>query len=78
MKTHVQFVEVGLKLRVILQEDYDLTQGCGLPIKGDIVHILDGDRPKQFWVIERHWRFGNVVGMVTIYVSPTSEQARTI
>jgi len=78
MKTHVQFIEVGDRLRVILDEKYDLTQGCGLPIKGDIVHIFDGDRPKQFWVIERHWNFGNVVGMVIIYVASTSEQARTI
>lgn len=78
MKTHVQFICVGKRLTVLLDEEYDLTQGCGLPIKGDIVFLPTKPGHKQFWVIERHWNFGNVVGMVIIYVAPTSEQARTI
>ncbi len=79
-KVHVQYIEVGEKLRVILDEDYDLTSGVGLPGTGDSVHIYDTKRNRsaQFWVIERHWNIGNIVGMIQIYVSPTSEDARRI
>jgi len=82
MKTHVRFVELGERLRTICEYDYDLTSGSGLPVRGDIVWLLDRksslNRAKQFWVVERHWNIGNVIGMVTIYVTSTSEQARTI
>ena len=79
-KTHVQYIEVGEKLRVVLDEEYDLTSGSGLPAVGDTIHIYDPKRERtaQFWVIERHWNIGNVVGMVLIYVSPTSDDARRI
>ena len=78
LKCHVQFIEVGKTLRVISDENYDLTTGSGLPMKGDIVWLFDKTRSKQFWVVERHWHIGNIIGVITIYVAPTSEQARTI
>lgn len=78
MKVHIQFVEVGERLRVILDEQFDLTGGTALPEKGDVVWIYDKDRQRQFWVVERHWNIGNVIGMITIYVASTSEGARTI
>lgn len=69
MKVHVKFVELAEKLRCILDEQYDLTDGSGLPLVGDVVHIHDKGRPRQFWVVERHWNVGVVIGMVTIYVT---------
>lgn len=78
MKTHVQFIELTEPLRVILDEEFDLTSGTGLPTQGDVVWLFDKDRARQFWVVERHWNIGNVIGMIIIYVSPTSEGARTI
>jgi hypothetical protein len=77
MKVHVQFIEVGDKLRVLLDQELDLTSGHGLPVVGDCVHIFDKTRIKQFWVVERHWNINNVIGML-VFVAPTSEQARTI
>lgn len=79
MKVHVRFIELGKKLRVIQDQQYDLTGGEGLPIPGDCVHLYDKDRLRQFWVVERHWNIGNViVGMIEIYVSATSEGAKKI
>jgi hypothetical protein len=78
MKKHVQFIELGEKLRIIADLELDLTDGAGLPIKGDIVYLIDKGKYKQFWVVERHWQIGNVVGMIRIYVVSTSEQAKTI
>lgn len=78
MKVHVRFVELGKKLRGIVEHEYDLTSGTGLPTKGDIVWLFDKDKAKQFWVVERHWNIGNMIGMITIYVVSTSEQAKTI
>ena len=84
MTVHVAFVELGEPLRPICDHEYDLTAGSGLPAVGDIVHLYDKKgkddlgRTKQFWVVERHWNIGNVIGMVTIYVVATSEQARAI
>jgi hypothetical protein len=78
MKVHVQFIEVGNHLRVLLDQEFDLTSGHGLPVVGDRVHIFDKTCTKQFWVVERHWNIGNVIGIIEIFVAPTSEQARTI
>jgi len=80
MKVHVQFIEVTDRLRIIADEEFDLTTGSGLPIKGDIVWLYDQveKRRRQFWVIERHWNIGNVIGMVQIYVSGTSEGAKVV
>lgn len=78
MKVHIQFIELGKILRVINDENYDLTAGSGLPMKGDIIHLYDKSGFKQYWVIERQWNIGNVIGQIMIYVSQTSEQARTI
>jgi hypothetical protein len=81
-KVRVRFIELGDKLRLLLDEEYDLTTGSGLPMPGDCVHIYDKgakpERMRQFWVVERHWNFGNVVGMLEIYLSSTSEGARRI
>ena len=78
MKIHLMFIELGERLRTICDYEYDLTSGSGLPIKGDVVWLFDKDRRKQFWVVERHWNIGNVVGQITIYVVSTSEQAKTL
>lgn len=76
MKVHVRFIEVGDKLRVILDQEFDLTSGPGLPVVGDCVHIFDKTIFKQFWVVERHWHIGNVIGALEIFVAPTSEQSK--
>jgi len=78
MKVHVSFVELGQKLRTICAHEYDLTSGSGLPVEGDIVWLFDKDRRRQFWVVERHWNIGNIIGNIMIYVTSTSEQAKTI
>ena len=85
MKVHVKFIALGERLRVITDGEFDLTSGCGLPAVGDCVHLFDEARAnekfgqsRQFWVVERHWNIGNIIGEVEIYVAPTSEQARTI
>lgn len=78
MTVHVRFIEVGDKLTVLEDCQYDLTSGSGLPVKGDIVWLYSKNKHGQFWVVERHWNIGTMIGMVEIYVSPTSEQARTI
>jgi len=78
VETHVKFIELGDKLRLILDETYDLTSGSGLPAKGDSVWLWDKDHRKQFWVTERHWTIGNVIGLIEIFVVPTSKQAKTI
>jgi len=74
-KAHIQFIELGDRLKRLLDEDYDLTNGTGLPLKGDCVFILG----KQYWVVERHWNiYDDAIGYIMIYLSPTSDQARTI
>ena len=84
MKVHVKFIELGESLRVITDGEFDLTSGCGLPAIGDCVHLFDKKanekfgQSRQFWVVERHWNIGNMMGEVDIYVAPTSEQARAI
>lgn len=78
MKKHVQFIELGEKLRVVADLELDLNDGEGLPIKGDIVWLFDKTKHKQFWVVERHWTIGDMIGMINIYVVSTSEQARAI
>jgi len=79
-KVHVQIIEVGEKLRLLVDQEFDLTSGSGLPVVGDSIHIYDSKRSRtaQFLVIERHWNIGNVIGTVVIYVSPTSDEARRI
>ena len=86
MKVHVQFIEVTNRLRfvhykeILSDEEFDLTSGTGLPLKGDIVWLYDQlhKRKRQFWVIERHWNIGNVIGMLLIYLSGTSEGAKVV
>jgi hypothetical protein len=77
-KTHIRFIELGDKLRTVLDENYDLTSGCGLPVKGDVVWIYDDPRLKQFTIVERHWHIGNIIGLIEIFVVSTVDQAKTI
>jgi len=69
MTVHITFIELKEKLRTICDCEYDLTSGSGFPIKGDVVWLYDKTRLKQFWVVERHWYIGTVVGQITIYVT---------
>ncbi|NVM23994.1 MAG: hypothetical protein HWN68_19720 [Desulfobacterales bacterium] len=80
MKVHVQFIEWANPLRRIADIELDLTTGSGLPVKGDVVWLYDKarERQKQFWVVERHWNIGSIIGMIQVYVLPTSEGARAI
>lgn len=82
MKVRVQVIEVADRLIPLLDREYDLTSGSGLPATGDILRIYDTTKGINRWrsvrVIERHWNIGNTIDMIELYVAPTSEDARTI
>jgi len=77
MKYHVQFIEVGKRLRMLNDVELDTEV---LPIKGDIIWLYDQKRKsrRQFSVIERHWNIGDSVGIIEIFVCETVEGAKTI
>ena len=82
MKCHVQIVEVAEPLKVLVDENFDLTSGVGLPNIGDAIWLYVPGRKvsphRQYRVVDRHWNIGNVIGMVIIYVSRTLEDVRTV
>ena len=79
MKCHVQIVEVAEPLKVLVNAEFDLTTGVGLPNIGDAIWLYVPEvSPHQYRVVDRHWTIDNVIRMVILYVSRTLEDVKTV